>query len=31
VIVLSYCMMEWEEAKKFKPVVVFPDPKTNKI
>jgi len=31
VIVLSYCMMDWEEAKKFKPVVVFPDSTTNKL
>jgi aspartate 1-decarboxylase len=31
VIVLSYCMMDWEEAKKFKPVVVFPDSKTNQL
>jgi aspartate 1-decarboxylase len=31
VIVLSYCMMDWEEAKKFKPLVIFPDSKTNKL
>lgn len=31
VIVLSYCMMDWEAAKKFKPIVIFPDSKTNKI
>ena len=31
VIVLSYCMMEWEEAKKFKPVVIFPNSKTNQL
>ena len=31
VIVISYCQMEWEEAKKFKPVVIFPDSKTNKL
>jgi aspartate 1-decarboxylase len=24
VIVISYALMDWEEAKKFKPVVVFP-------
>jgi len=26
VIVISYCQMEFEEAKKYKPVVVFPNP-----
>ena len=31
VIVLSYCMMEWEEAKKFTPAVIFPDSETNKL
>ena len=31
VIVLSYCMMEWEEAKKFQPTVIFPESKTNKL
>lgn len=31
VIVISYCQMEWEEAKHFKPVVIFPDPKTNQV
>lgn len=25
VIVISYCSMDFEEAKKFKPVLVFPD------
>lgn len=31
VIVLSYCAMDFEEAKTFKPKLVFPDSKTNKI
>lgn len=31
VIVLSYCMMDWEEAKTFKPTIVFPNSKTNQV
>lgn len=31
VIIMSYAMMDFEEAKKFKPAVVFPDTKTNKL
>ncbi len=31
IIVLSYAMMDFEEAKKFKPAIIFPDPATNKI
>lgn len=31
VIIMSYAQMEFEEAKTFKPWVVFPDTKTNKI
>jgi aspartate 1-decarboxylase len=31
VIIMSYAQMEFEEAKSFKPWVVFPDTKTNKI
>jgi aspartate 1-decarboxylase len=31
VIIMSYASMEFEEAKKFKPVVVFPDTKSNRI
>jgi aspartate 1-decarboxylase len=30
VLVISYCSMEMEEAKKYKPVIVFPD-KNNKL
>lgn len=25
VIVISYCLLPWEEAKKFKPTIIFPD------
>lgn len=28
-IIMSYCMMEFEEAKRFEPWVVFPDTATN--
>lgn len=31
VIIMSYATMDFEEAKSFKPVVVFPDPATNKV
>lgn len=31
VIIMSYAMMEFEEAKKFKPSVIFPDTQTNKL
>jgi aspartate 1-decarboxylase len=31
VIIMSYAMMEFEEARNFKPAVVFPDTATNKI
>ncbi|MBP1673598.1 MAG: aspartate 1-decarboxylase [Bacteroidetes bacterium] len=30
VLVISYCSMEMEEAKKYKPIIVFPD-KNNKL
>ena len=30
-IVMSYAMMDFEEAKTFKPSVVFPDTATNKL
>lgn len=30
VVVISYCSMDFEEAKRFKPTVIFPD-KNNKI
>ena len=31
IIVMSYALMEFEEAKTFKPSVVFPDTATNKL
>lgn len=31
VIIMSYALMDFEEAKSFKPMVVFPDTLTNKI
>ncbi|KAA6316636.1 Aspartate 1-decarboxylase [termite gut metagenome] len=30
IIIMSYAMMDFEEAKDFKPAIVFPDSKTNK-
>ncbi|MDL2278451.1 aspartate 1-decarboxylase [Parabacteroides sp. OttesenSCG-928-G07] len=31
VIIMSYAMMDFEEAKLFKPAVIFPDTATNKL
>ncbi len=31
IIIMSYALMDFEEAKIFKPSVIFPDSKTNKI
>ncbi len=31
VIIISYATMDFEEAKKFKPTIVFPDTATNKL
>ena len=31
VIIMSYALMDFEEAKTFKPTVIFPDPQTNSI
>lgn len=31
IIIMSYAMMDFEEAKTFKPTVVFPDTATNKL
>ncbi|WP_099463228.1 aspartate 1-decarboxylase [Parabacteroides provencensis] len=31
IIVMSYALMDFEEAKTFKPAVVFPDTATNKL
>lgn len=31
IIIMAYAMMDFEEAKQFKPSIVFPDTKTNKL
>ena len=31
IIVMSYALMDFEEAKTFKPAIVFPDTATNKV
>lgn len=31
IIIISYALMDYEEAKSFKPVIVFPDTATNGI
>lgn len=31
VIIMSYALMDFEEAKRFKPSVIFPDTLTNKL
>ena len=31
IIVMSYAMMDFEEAKSFKPTVIFPDSMTNQV
>ncbi len=31
IIIMAFCMMEMEEAKRFKPAFVFPDTATNRI
>ena len=31
IIIVSYAMMDFEEAKKFKPTIVFPDTDTNRL
>lgn len=31
VIVVSYCLLDFEEAKTFQPTVIFPDSNTNKL
>jgi aspartate 1-decarboxylase len=31
VIIMSYAMMDFEEAKRFKPTIIFPDTATNKL
>ena len=31
VIIMSYAMLDFQEAKSFKPTIIFPDTKTNKL
>ena len=31
ILILSYALMDFEEAKTFKPKIIFPDTKTNKL
>jgi aspartate 1-decarboxylase len=31
VIIMSYAMLDFQEAKSFKPSIIFPDTKTNKL
>ena len=31
VIIMSYALLDFQEAKSFKPTVIFPDTKTNKL
>ena len=31
VIIMSYALMDFEEAKNFKPKIIFPDTRTNKL
>lgn len=31
IIIMAYAMMNFEEAKQFKPAIAFPDTKTNKL
>jgi aspartate 1-decarboxylase len=31
IIIITYTWMEMEEAKKFKPTIIFPDPETNSL
>ena len=31
ILILSYAQMDYEEAKTFKPTIIFPNPDTNKL
>ncbi|MCB9175460.1 MAG: aspartate 1-decarboxylase [Flavobacteriales bacterium] len=31
IIIISYCILDFEEAKKFKPTLIFPNENTNKL
>ena len=30
-LIMSYCTIDFEEAKSFRPVIIFPDTRTNKL
>jgi len=30
-LIMSYCSMDFEEAKSFRPAIIFPDTRTNKL
>jgi aspartate 1-decarboxylase len=30
-LIMSYATMEFQEAKKFRPTIIFPDTKTNRL
>jgi aspartate 1-decarboxylase len=31
IIIMSYAILDFQEAKSFKPIIIFPDTKTNKL
>jgi aspartate 1-decarboxylase len=31
IIIICYCILDFEEAKKFKPTLIFPDENTNRL
>jgi aspartate 1-decarboxylase len=31
ILIMSYALMDFEEARKFQPAIIFPDTKTNKL
>ncbi|MBO5710118.1 MAG: aspartate 1-decarboxylase, partial [Rikenellaceae bacterium] len=31
IIIISYALMDFEEAKNFKPSIIFPDSRTNRL
>jgi aspartate 1-decarboxylase len=31
IIIMSYAFLDFQEAKSFKPIIIFPDTKTNKL
>jgi aspartate 1-decarboxylase len=30
-LIMSYCMIDFKEAKSFRPIIIFPDTRTNKL